>query len=474
MRLCGRDRLGKTLEPANQFGVLLAKVFCYGADGDRWDAQSLSYSEFASSLQRQSMTSASTGAGIPAIFKFDGAFTNAVATAESSRSVRVYFQASQVISKARVNIEEEDISLDPTLVGKIRGAVGRKAPEELLDVLRDYGQFVATTLILGGRITLHTSTELDNKLTFEAVERTFKTAADARFSVDGIPVEAGGGVGNGTWERANTSTIQQAKSLKMELKGGTEALELSQPGALGTQWVDSVGPFIRWRIIGFGQNSLVPITDFLDQDLKKACLALLRTYFISKLRVARTGMAGDPNNDIYGPDNATLRRVKRISEIVVDHGENVDGIKWIYELYPGPRSDKPETGYAGYENNNGIGAWRGEKDKLATIRLDEDEWVVAIKAGCDPNGGMMRRLAIRTNKGTYPDDGFFGRNKSANEVKEIQAPRVIGFHGFKGALVHCMGLCYLRLGDDTHSPDFLEKIAPLLFPKRDYGPIGTP
>lgn len=114
----------------------------------------------------------------------------------------------------------------------------------------------------------------------------------------------------------------------------------------------------------------------------------------------------------------------------------------------------------------------GEKGKLATIKLAKDERVVSIEAGCDPGGGM-RKLAIRTNKGRYPDAGFFGRAGSASVVKSIRAPRVVGFHGFKATLVHCIGLCYLRLSDDAVSPEFLTAIEPELLRSREYGIIGA-
>ncbi len=459
--------LEKTLEPANRYGLRVTKVTCQPDDANRQDGQSLSYSETTSNLQRQTVTSSSGSIGIPGIFKLDMSYSGAVATAERSKSVRIYFQASQVIPKARVSVEEEDISLAPALVEKIRTAVDRGAAEELLEILRDNGHFVPTSLVLGGRITLHTSTELDDASTFTALESKLAAAADARFTAEGVPVEVGGGAGVGSSERAESSIVQQSGQLKMELKGGIESLGSSEPGTLGTKWIDSVGPFLRWRTIGFAPHSLIPITHFLPRDLEKTTLDLLRAYFKSKLRVAHTALAGVGSDDRYGPDETTLRRIRRITEIVVNHGDNVDGIKWTHEFYP--MSGQPDTGQVGFDDGQGIGRWRGEHTN--TIRLAPDERVTAVEGGCDPGGNTMRRVAIRTNKGRYPDVGFYGRAGSASEVKIIQAPRVLGFQGFKSALVHGMGLSYLRLSDDTHSADFLERIEPILFPTRDYGPI---
>lgn len=460
--------LDRALTPANHFGILIAKVSCHPEEETMTTGQSLTYNETTSNLERQTVAASKAGAGVPGIFKFDASYTNAAATAERTRSVRIYFQASQRIPKARVTIEREDISLDPLVVTRISNAVRDDSATALLDTLRDYGHFVPTTIVLGGRITLHTSTEIDDESTFSSTEQTFGAAADARFEVEAVPVKAGGGVDAGIWNKFEESTTRQAKSLHMELRGGNESLASSEPGTLGGRWIASVGPFMRWRNIGFAPNSLIPLTDFLEPELRKASMELLRRYFVSQLRIARTGVAGSEADDKFDLDNATLRRVSRITEIVVDNGENIDGLKWAFDLWP--EAGKPSKGSIGYESGSGIGRWRGEKDKLATIELPPGERVIAIETAC-PRGEGMRRLAIRTNKGRYPDEGFFGRSSGATQLRIIQAPRIVGFHGFKSTLVHAMGVSYLRLSNDAHSPDFLEKIEPLLFPNRDFGPI---
>jgi len=163
--------------------------------------------------------------------------------------------------------------------------------------------------------------------------------------------------------------------------------------------------------------------------------------------VARTGIAGSEADDIYGPDNATLRRVKRITDIVVDHGINFDGFNWAYDLYP--QDGKPSSGSVGYEDGTTLGNWRGEKDKLFEHKLDPDEYVVEIEAACEEGGGI-HRIAIRTNKGRYPSEGgFFGRDPSARQIKKDPSasrhrfPRLQGHAGpWDGALLPALGRRY--------------------------------
>jgi hypothetical protein len=341
------------LQPAIRKGVRFRELTCR-PDGGRRDQVAFSYNEFTSNLQRQTVSATKGGLGVPGIFKANVSFSSAYGTAQSTKKVEIHFQASQIVPKARVEFEQSDIELDPKLLDAIQNAA---TAEDLLGILKLYGHFVPLSIVLGGRITLLTSTELSDESQFEALESKLRAAADARFSVDGVPVEGGAGAGTGAWRKADATTIAQAKSLELDLKGGNVGLASSAPGTLGSKWIDSVGPFLQWGTIGFPDNALIPITEFLPGTLKTKVVGMLGDYLVSKLRVARTELAGSQVDDRYGPDDETLRRVRRITEIVVDHGENVDGLKWAFDFYP--EAGRPSSGSVGYED--GIGRWRARR-----------------------------------------------------------------------------------------------------------------
>ncbi|MBP7002086.1 jacalin-like lectin [Amaricoccus sp.] len=468
--MCGYSFENKALEAATDFGIRVADVTVRPGDNESTVGQSITYSEVVSNLERQTSASAKAGGGIPSIFRFDGSYTNAVATAEQSTSVTIYFQSSRRVPKAVVSIK--DISLDQELVlVPAQKAVDAGDAVALLTLLKRYGHFVPTSIVLGGRLTLSYTQKLENTSSLKTTEDKLSTAADARFTVEGTPVEAGGGIGGRVWNNYEKSTVEQAKSLALQTRGGDPALGSSVPGELSGKWGDSVGPFRHWRIIGFPPHSLIPITDLFPSPLKEKALDLLRAYFRSNLQVAETEIVGSKADDKFEVDGKALRRVSRITSFDIDHGDNFDGFRWKFDLYP--EAGKPSSGSVGYEGDI-LGRWRGEKDRngnpRAMIELGPDEHVVSIEARCPPGEGL-RRIAIRTNKARYPSVGYYGRDDKATVATVIQAPRVVGFCGYKSALVHAIGLSYLELANNIDSPDFLEKMEPILFPRRDFGVI---
>jgi MAC/Perforin domain/Jacalin-like lectin domain len=459
--------VGKTLRPANYFGVHFSRVKLSTPTDTRVDRASISYTEFESNLQRQTVAESSIAFGVPEIFKVDASYRDASAISTHDRKVQIFFQASQLIPKADVVFKEDDITLDQDLITKIEKACsGARPAENLLVVLEDYGQFVPMSILLGGRITLHTSTELSDRSQFEMRKTELKTAADARFSVDGVPVKAGGGAGVGTQTTGTQTLSQQAGSLTMQLRGGNEDLASSQAGTLGTKWISSVGPYLEWRTVGFYERSLVPIIEFLpekkDNDgvtLREKCMKILREYFLSKLDCRKSAVAGDPHGTAFAVD---ISGIKRMTKIVVNHGINVDGLELSYEHY------ESNIGYAVGEHK--FGGWRGEHTD--TITLKEDEEITAIEAGIDSktDNGIVRQVAFVTNRRRFPDTGFYGRAKT-DQRKTIEAPRVRGIFGRTGALVHALGLSYLGLADDATSREYLLAMEPYLFPESDYGII---
>lgn len=193
--------VSKQLTAADPLGVRFSKLELRTPDIQRRDSVGFSYAEFESNLQRQWVVQWSLGFGIPGIFKVNSTYSDSSAISTHERKITIHFQASQLIPKAKVVIDDTDISLDPRLVAEIAAACDARNPDQvkadrLLGHLMDYGHFVPLSLMLGGRISLMTSKELNDRSEFESVKRQLKAAADARFSADGVPVEAGGGEGS--------------------------------------------------------------------------------------------------------------------------------------------------------------------------------------------------------------------------------------------------------------------------------------
>lgn len=463
--------VGNDLEPAPRRAVRFRQLSMLTPEKHSIDHAGYSYREFESNLQKHMVSTSELEFGIPSIFKVSSSYSQSSATAAYEKTVKIHSEASQLIPKARIVINDDQITLDPDFVKKINSISGtkREKTDKLLDLLKEYGHFVALQMMVGGRLTFYSSTELSDKADFETVKREFKAAADARFTIEGVPVEAGGGTGVGTGQTGTVKTVAQAKSLHMELQGGDENLASSKDGQLGRAWVASLGRYREWRVVGFYTNSLVPIIDFLPEEKsRQECRELLRDYFVSKLSIQESASAGDRHGkdlakDGHAPDPHV---VKRISEIELKHGGCLDRLKITYEVYDGASTKMVATGWSGSDTGT-----------LAHIKLKRGENITAIQAWVDPtrDGGLAQRVAFITSAGIrYPNsDGFYGRNKGSKDVlKTIEAPRVRGIVGSNGAYIHRLGLSYAALDADAKSREYLLAMEPYLFPDGDYGVVS--
>jgi MAC/Perforin domain len=456
------------------------------------DHVAYSYKSFESNIQRQTVAKSELEFGIPGIFKVSSSYGEVSATATKEKEVNIFSEASHLIPKAKIVINDKHVTLDPEFISELEGLTGATGTKEqkanqLLDLLTEYGQFVAVSLLLGGRLTFHTVTKLNDKVHYKKVKREFKAAADARFSVEGVPVELGGGVGVGDEDTGTTQSVIQSKSLHMELRGGDENLASMKPNELGrataewkpgqnaATWVGSLGRYREWRIVGFYDRSMVPILDFLPkekQKLRDTCMDLLRDYFVAKLSISHSDTAGhyhgkDLFKDSGSPPSHT---VKRISAIDLRHGGALDALRLHFEVYTG----------VGKETKTVTSKWIGSTDagKEVNIVLKKGEELTAIETWTDPTreGGLLQQVAFVMNtKRRYPGDtGFYGENRGRkkDEFKTIHVPRVRGIDGANGAYVHRIGLAYAALDGNAKSREFLLAMEPFLFPDADYGMVS--
>ena len=459
--------VSRQLTAADPLGVRFSKLELRTPDTQRRDSVGFSYAEFESNLQRQSVVQSSLGFGIPRIFKVNSSYSDSSAISTHEQKTTIHFQASQLIPKAKVVFDDTDISLDPRLVAKIAAACDARNPDQvkadrLLGHLMDYGHFVPLSLMLGGRISLMTSRELNDRSEFESVKRQLKAAADARFSADGVPVEAGGGGGVGISTTSSTPMSAQAAGLLMELKGGNEDLASSKAGTLGTKWIASMGPYLGRRTIGFNENSFVPIIDYLEPALRETCAQILRQHFLRNLDRRQSDIAGRRHGQAFELD---VSQVKRFTRIVVNHEGHLDGLRLSFETHGGRHETVTFKGTAA--------DFEKQHKKNTVIELKDGEEITAIETWVDPkyDGGVLNALAIVTNRRRFPDHEFYGTHRGS-QFKVIRVPRVRGFFGFTGRWMHCIGLSYLSLAANTKSREYMLAMEPYLFPDGNYGSVS--
>ena len=476
---------GGDMEAANNNAVLIGKISFKKPQVRRTDHAAFSYKLFESHLQSYTVVKTQLEFGIPEIFRATASYSDTSGHSKGEKNIEIFSEASQLIPKAWIVLDEDEIKLDPKFLSKVQNLSGsdEEKTRQLLDLLKVWGHFVPISMLLGGRLTFSTSTTLNDKSEFTTVKREFKAAAKARFSVEGVPIAAAWAMGVGNEETATSKTADQAKSLDMEVKGGDENLLETDPtqgarkkkwkaGNSGKTWVGSLGRYQEWTVIGFYESSLVPIIKFLPQTSRDLCIRLLREYFVNKLSLQKSGSAGHKHGKDLVEDSGApeSHRVKGITDIEVQSGARVDRLKVTYEVYE-------DNGKVKSFPTKWVGSDTGRIKEH--IKLRHDEELTAIETWTDVSNQkepLLRRVAFRTSKNRrFPDDsdGFYGDKGSASDVfKTIEAPRIRAIIGSNGAFIHRIGLEYAPLDGDAISREFLLAIEPYLFPKKDYGVLS--
>ena len=143
--------LDNTLAPTDRHSVHFNKVEVEVPDFDRIYKTGISYREFEASLQRQTVTKAELGVGIPGLFKGNVSYSDAAAMSTFESKITIYFQPPDI---AEGEVVFSGITLSPEFVRDIAAACNARTSEEriekLLKHLMDYGHFVPTSIISAG------------------------------------------------------------------------------------------------------------------------------------------------------------------------------------------------------------------------------------------------------------------------------------------------------------------------------------
>jgi hypothetical protein len=438
---------------------------------------SYAYRSYASSLFKNLSFSGELGAGVPDIFDFNTSASHKRGVVETDEVIEMHFQASQMIPKARVVFNRAQLSLDDDFVNQVKAACDNDDVIDLLQSLEHGGQFVPLSIVLGGRIVLLWDAVLKDKSEFAAEINELYATAKGQFEYQGMPFSGNAAVGAGTQHQSQQTRTDQTKVLHMEVMGGDIREATSETGVLGTYWIDTVGPFLKWRTIGFDKKSLVPIIEFLpEKKYKDKCKDMLRKHFVAHLSV-QFKMAGQAQGQRYERD---VKKVKALKSLVVNHDGNVDGLKLNYEVY----GVRPPSGGVVYSMNESgtyltqdkLGNDRGRQYDATVPPFNKDfnpgETILTINTRLDASSdknGILRQIQLVTNEGnTYPSDtGFFGKNKWLDE-RAITVLRARGICGYGSDYVRSIGLTYLRLSDNIESRDYMLAMEPYLFPDQDY------
>ena len=450
---------------ATTSGLTCKRVHLAPPGDFRKDHATSSYSEYEREWSKQAVGAGHFKVDIPLIFSINTSFTKVNDQAGFSKGKASYFQATNNLSMANLQLQEVGIT-DEFRAEIVKALVGGPSPtsgERLLKVFRRFGEFVASDQILGGRVSLSTTIQENQASAVERSFLEFQSAASARFDAEGVPIEAG--AGGGTSNRASSSTHEglQQRSLQMEVVGGIGRHGSSKVHTLGQDWMSTVDRFENWSVIGFEAKTVHPILDFVG-DLKSGCEEALRQYFLDRLIVKDTSAKGNVSTtkwfDEIPTSNLNERRRaynRRIHEVYFQYEGCMDRLRTVWRDPAGGiiKQMKP--------------TWHGGDHELPEniftnkLRLDVDDEIVSAEIWSD-NSVDAVRFKTKKNR-SLPSSGKYGSsNSDRRPVETISAPRVRGFWGTESKYVDSFGFRYLSLGAHAESRDYLLILEPTLFP----------
>ncbi|MEG4025555.1 MAC/perforin domain-containing protein [Microcoleus sp. S13C4] len=262
------------LEHVNRPGVKLSEAISeedVENEVETRDQNEAYYTEWEKQAYKMLSKSVSASVGIPiswlsTTFGLSASYTSISESRSHSKKNQLFMVAQRIVQKTKVILKEETIQVTEKFKQSVERA---ENVADLRKVFQEYGYFVPTTYIIGGKILAEdTETFLGQEdKTVKAQE--FGAGFEAELKMLKFTPSASGAYKSGNQNQTSQSSTQAVRKHLMTLKGGDEALINN-----GAQWISSL-TLNKWQIVGY--EDLKPITDFLDEELKKKCKEILST-----------------------------------------------------------------------------------------------------------------------------------------------------------------------------------------------------
>jgi hypothetical protein len=293
--------LPKPLDPGETSGPSLKKadlkavriqVADPGVTEQNLTAQSsfqMTYSQTVHELRKRAVTNVSASVGAKGVAVKGGFSTSNVEIDQSDRT-NVYM--SQLIYKPAVELffdEDNDIRATDAFSNAIKAAVNQSTPSDpypsrtryyaILRELDRYGHFIPTRFMLGGAFFIEEVKAVDKSGKIDEQSTSFSGGIGAEIKGVTAAVEAG----NTQEVKRLTTSLAAKASVKISAIGGdTGAFSTSDPGP----WMQSVRYSRYWAVIDY--SDLVPTIRYLEPDLLRQCLALIRAHWADPQTEERT------------------------------------------------------------------------------------------------------------------------------------------------------------------------------------------
>jgi len=187
---------------------------------------------------------------------------------ESSKKIKdkeiLHITASTIVPKIRFKLNRSKIKVAPDYIQAMTQAV-TQGYQAVLDCLEDYGFFIPTDIVLGGKL----STEDSKEKTAVTNEKEEETSLSVALSAKIYGVDIGGGYSQKSKEGSKDINVNQQRAIAISAVGGDPAASFDQAA-----FIASLGDRSTWRTIIY--NHMIPTINLLPSNVASQIATLLR------------------------------------------------------------------------------------------------------------------------------------------------------------------------------------------------------
>lgn len=207
-----------------------------------------------------------------------------IGEATLTENVRVFLMKKYRIPKVKLTMQQEMMTASDSFVADVKLALRKNSTQAqylaLLDILNKYGHYIPLTYNIGGALIYTDEKIIDSKISASELDVKYSLAVNAKFSIEGIPVDISSGTGGETNLQQKDEIAQYERSIQKFVIGGDPAQNYSA-------WVASLGPTSTWRILEY--DDFTPTIHYLPKELREQVVVVIDEYgFRTADTVAKT------------------------------------------------------------------------------------------------------------------------------------------------------------------------------------------
>jgi hypothetical protein len=236
----------------------------------------VSFSETVHELRKRGVQTAKGSAGAFGV-AVSATYTKETETFSSTKEESVYLIAREDVPKVELQFTPEQITPTNEFLQAVQGVLAMSTAKKeqqylkLLEVLDQFGFYMATKFTLGGQVWAEDQKTVKTEIQAKSELESFGVAFEANLEASGYPVSASGGYGQLNEEKQTDIKIEGKRRITKKFKGG-------DPAAHGKieSWIASLGNSERWDVIKY--TELKPTLDLLPSDQRNRCANIINTY----------------------------------------------------------------------------------------------------------------------------------------------------------------------------------------------------